>query len=597
MDGNSSESVAETDTEHSDLCIMVSDKSTEIKCDSCCEVFEQEQLFKCTTCNNLLESTDTVKFNCDCCILHHLRKGHELLDHKSLKPAVCKAHKNLCSMYCSNCEKILCPNCISNHPNHKVMSIEQRASEVRSKVFELIADMDSCEKSVRSTHDRLNEHEETRTKSYEKLVLDVSSEMDALKKNILDRIKSEHDKMVKVVRDSGNNYERLLQCQSDLRELLCVSDGNMVERFEEKANQVTEVKIRESELKLCHFDGVDYSMSKEITPLAKSFSDDFVGQIQFPKLAFLSGNSFVYSKKCGSLYSVEYKNFEITVHECNFKEHQDGHVEMFKIELATYESDTPICDMQAFFLIQHPSEPTILIKISNLLHLFEVKSKSFRVIKSTLQIYQIPLFFESISKDNFAEFVYWDEVNKIVRQTNKKSVEYKCTSLPHVVNSWHDDTFVHFVNQQIDVIEIETHPPAKVVCSVIKYSVHGVSDISCISHIKRLLIIWSLSTSSLTFFSRSDPESEYQLCCKVPYGSSFNYFPVRPPYGSSFNYFPARPREVSVNLSFLVTAKYQDERGHWVNKNVFMIKVPWLKYLAPQVLDIRKADSRLQLKN
>ena len=562
MDGNSSESVAETDTEHSDCCVMVSDKPTEIRCDSCCEVFEQEQLFKCTTCNNLLESTDTVKFNCDCCIIHHLRKGHEILDYKSLKPAVCKAHKNLCSMYCSNCEEVLCPNCISNHPNHKVMSIEQRASEVRSKVFELIADMDSCEKSVRSTHDRLNEHEETRTKSYEKLVLDVSSEMDALKKNILDHIKSEHDKMVKIVKDSGNNYERLLRCQSDLRELLCFSDGNLVEQFKEKANQATEVKTKESELKLCHFDGVDYSMSKEITPLAKSFSDDFVGQINIPKVVVsLSGNSFVYSKECGSLYSVEYKNFEITVYECKFEEHRDGHVEMSKINLAMYESDTPICDIQVFFLMEFDSESAILIKTSNLLHLFEVESKSFRVIKSSLQIQQIPLFFVSLSSDNVAEFVYWDEVNKVVGQTNKKNVEYECNSLPLVVNSWHDDTYVHFVNQQIDVIEIETHPPAKVVSSVIKYSVHGVTDISCISHIKRLLIIWSLSTSSLTFFSRLGDQCEYQLCCKVPFGSSFNYFPVH-------------RREVSVNFSFLVTAKYQDERGHWVYKNVFKIKIP-----------------------
>ena len=560
MDGNSRESVAETDTEHSDLCIMVSDKSTEIKCDSCREVFEQERLFKCTTCNISLEITDTVNFNCDCCIIPHLRKGHEILDHKSLKPAVCKAHKNLCSMYCSNCEKILCPNCISSHPSHKIMAIKELASQVRPQVFELIAYMDSCEKSVRITHDRLNEHEETRTKSYQKLVLDVSSEMDALKLNILDRIKSEHDKMVKKVKDSGNNYERLLQCQSDLRELLCFSDGNLVEQFKEKANQVTEVKIRQSELELCHFNGVDYSMSKQITPLAKRFSDDFVGQIKIPKVVSLSGNSFVYSKQCGSLYSVEYKNFEITVYECKFEEHRDGHVEMSKIKLAMYESDTPICDMQAFILMKHRSEPFILIKNSNVLHVFEVKSKSFRAIKFTLQIHQIPLFFVSINLDNVAEFVYWDEVNKVVRQTNKQSVDYKCNSLPIVVNSWHDDTFVHFVNQQIDVIQIETHPAAAWF-SVIKYSVHGVSDISCISHIKRLLIIWSLSTSSLTFFSRSDPESEYQLCCKVPFGSSFNYFPVR-------------RREVSVNLSFLVTAKYQDERGHWVNKNVFMTKEP-----------------------
>ena len=130
IDANSSELNAETVTEQSDSCITGSENYTEVNCDSCLAAFEMERLFKCMTCNDQLERIDSVKFNCECCIMPHVRRGHDILDHKSLKPAVCEAHKNLCSVYCSSCEEILCLNCLSKHENHNFMTVTERASQV-----------------------------------------------------------------------------------------------------------------------------------------------------------------------------------------------------------------------------------------------------------------------------------------------------------------------------------------------------------------------------------------------------------------------------------------------------------------------------------
>ena len=533
---------------------------TEINCDSCFEVFEKERLFKCTTCMKQLEGLDAVTFFCGGCIMPHLRKSHEILDHKSMTPTICKTHKNLCSMFCANCEEVLCVNCVLKHTNHNLTSIKDRASDLRPKIFDLIANLSSFEISVRVTREKLNENKKIRTESYDKLVLDISSEMDALKLKILDSIKSEHEKIVKLEEESTKNYELLLQCQNDLRELLCCSDGIMVEQFKEKENQVSEIEIKELELGLRRISGVGSSASKQMTPLVEQFSDNFFSKIKLPNAVSLSENSFVYSKNCGSLYSVEYESLNVTVYECKFKEHKDD-VSMSKNVLATFENDASIYCFQVFFLVQLNSSPIILIKINKVLQLFDVHLNCFRSMKSNLEFHQIPLFFTSISTSDVAEFVYWDKINNVVRQTNKESVKFECDSLPQIVSSWQDDSFVHFVNQKNDVVEIETHPSYPFSDSVIKYCVHGVCDISCISQIKSTVIIWSLSTSSLTFLRRLDSRSDYFVTSKVHFGSCDNYFSVT-------------LSDRSVYLSFLVKAKTQDDNGNWFYKNVFMKKTP-----------------------
>ena len=560
IDANSSEPNAETDTEHSDSCITGSDKSTEINCDSCLAAFEMERVFKCMTCNDQLERIDSVKFNCECCIMSHVRRGHDILDHKSLKPAVCEAHKSLCSAFCSNCEEIVCMNCLSKHPNHNILALKERASQVRSKVFELIADLDSFEKIVNGTQERLNKDKETRSKGYEKLVRDVSAEMDALKQKILDRIREDHENTVKMEQESLENYGLLLKSQSELRELLSCSDGNMVDRFKAKKKQVDQVKSKEAELGLWQIKGLNYTVSEQALKLSRKFAENFLRNIEVPCVDLIAQieTHYVYSTKSGQLYGVECEGNKLTVFELKLEEHDDG-VSMSKIMLGTHEIDSPMKDMQAFFLMEYESNAHILIKTSKVLRLFEVASKRFKDIKFNLQPSHIPLFFVAISEKNVAEFVYWDETKKVVRQTNKQQVEYKCDSLPRVMNSWHDDTYMHFINEENDVVEIETYPDDPPIY-VIKASVHCVNSISCIAHIKsHFLVIWSLSTRTLTFLHRSNKGKEYSLSFSVPLGSVFNDF-----------YWPMRV--ISLNLSFLVTAKTQNKKGHWIEKNVFMIK-------------------------
>ena len=306
--------------------------SNPVNCESCLEAFEMEQLFKCATCFNKRESAD-VTFNCENCIVSHIRKGHDVFDHKLLSPAICEAHNNLCSVFCSSCEEILCLNCLSKHENHSIMTIKERASQVRPKVFEILSNLDSREKLVRGTMERINEKKEERTKDFDKLVLDISTDLDATKEKILDSVRSHHEKIVNLEKESTENYENLLRCQSDLRELLSCSEGNLVRNFETKEKEVDHVNSKQSELELSQIEGVIYSISENTSQVISNFCEDFLSTVEVPQV-MARKCCYVYSTCVGTLYNVECEGNITTVYECHFEEYEHD-VRMTKINLAT----------------------------------------------------------------------------------------------------------------------------------------------------------------------------------------------------------------------------------------------------------------------
>ena len=255
------------------------DKPTEGKCESCSEHFKLEKMFKCTNCMDGSETT--VAVFCDLCIVSHVRRGHEIVNDKQQKPAICEDHKNICCIYCCSCDVIMCSNCISLHTNHSVMSIEKRAGEVRSKVFEIISELDSCDKKIRGTQERIHEGKEKRAENYAKLVETVSSQIDAFKQKVLNQIGSEHEKIVKIEQEAEENYETLLKCQGSLRELLSCSDGIMVEQFKQTEKSVSRVKSKEAELELFEIKGVDYKVSEQA---ARLVMDNYLEALEMPEV-------------------------------------------------------------------------------------------------------------------------------------------------------------------------------------------------------------------------------------------------------------------------------------------------------------------------
>ena len=68
-------------------------------CSGCEESIAEELLYKCTQCNMSDEPEALSDFLCDQCLVLHIKKGHTVLDHRNMKPAVCPDHKQLCLDY------------------------------------------------------------------------------------------------------------------------------------------------------------------------------------------------------------------------------------------------------------------------------------------------------------------------------------------------------------------------------------------------------------------------------------------------------------------------------------------------------------------
>ena len=542
----------------------VVDKGTpEKKCESCLDSFELEKLFKCTSCNDTSEAVNFVPLICEGCIIPHIRKSHDILDHKSLKPAICVTHKNLCSTYCTKCEEILCLNCISKHPNHNIIDLKLRASQVRLQVFEMIYYLDSCEKFARGTQDRLSKEKQARANGYENLVGEVSAAIDEFKKNVLEKIRVEHEKLLIAQQESTSNYQLLLKCQSDLRELLSCSEGKMVANFEENEKQFSKMKTKEAELKMVQIQGLNYSVSAQTAPSLLNFSNNFLKFISMPCIVAENDDCFVYSAEIGELYCIKYEEKEITVYECELWDNKDG-ARMAKTPLAAYESENTFSSLQGFALViskQNNFWPlqklTILIKTSCDSVIFEVQNKTFRKIELNLTPQKIPLFFTALN-NNEAEFVYWDEKEKQIKQTNNPQIQVKCEFPPRLVNSCRDDTLVHIVTEDKDIVEIETDPNSRAVVSTIPLSIHRVSDISSISFCRGCLLVWSLSAETITWLTGTKGQNDYSLLHCIRFGSCVNYFGIK-------------SREWLAH-QFLVSAKTRRENGQWVGTNVFMIK-------------------------
>ena len=147
-----------------------------------------------------------------------------------------------------------------------------------------------------------------------------------------------------------------------------------------------------------------------------------------------------------------------------------------------------------------------------------------------------------------------------LRQSNKSSCQYRCEFLPRVVSAYHQNDFVHVVDQSNDIVEIDTIFFCKISddVSVIKFSTHCVKHISCISHIRdNVLRLWSLSTRTVTFLHRSNVHSAYSCSFLIPFGDDVAVSFTAP---------------VISDLRFLVEAKIEDKNGKLVDKMVFMIK-------------------------
>ncbi|XP_075257808.1 uncharacterized protein LOC142349868 isoform X3 [Convolutriloba macropyga] len=126
---------------------------------------ESLSLYHCNSCQaKSRNSASTNELICAFCIGFHLRCNHHVTDQKGSKPLVCPTHKMLQHEYCRTCDSAICWGCMSKHSGHNFSSLDDRASELKPKVFECLSQLENEEKLMNAAKnkivDTIKKHEE-----------------------------------------------------------------------------------------------------------------------------------------------------------------------------------------------------------------------------------------------------------------------------------------------------------------------------------------------------------------------------------------------------------------------------------------------------
>ena len=134
-------------------------------CGVCNEEFQTSDLYRCVTCHStnddqikkVCDTSDGImlhEFLCENCIVGpHLRRKHEIIDHKGYIPAVCNKHKNLSRLFCNDCKLVFCSSCIIAHKNHDFISVAEKGVQSRKQIFDYLSQLELVMKPVKHQED------------------------------------------------------------------------------------------------------------------------------------------------------------------------------------------------------------------------------------------------------------------------------------------------------------------------------------------------------------------------------------------------------------------------------------------------------------
>ena len=186
----------------------------------------------CIKCNETRAIAESAELFCDSCVVaNHIKKDHPIVDYRNQVPDVCTEHKQLCANYCTTCEEVFCAKCLKKHRKHDFMSLNQKATKVRVKIFELLPLLEKNEKEARKKSEIVSS-------VVAKLKLDAderSQIVEAFLEEIKLRLTDEIQSQLRGFQDfddwSKHHVQNIGTLHAELRNLLSQSNGSMISKF------------------------------------------------------------------------------------------------------------------------------------------------------------------------------------------------------------------------------------------------------------------------------------------------------------------------------------------------------------------------------
>jgi len=223
----------------------------------------KSELFTCATCQETNEESDAIMERfCIDCIMRCIKRKHTIKNLKGIEPVLCAEHSKIESEYCQTCDKTVCLKCVvSDHSKHEISSLDERAVEVKKKVFDLLTDMEIIEKPLRIQRESINEKILTHCDEQKFLKTRILLDFELIKQKVKEVYEENQQIGKSELSQIDGKIAKIVDQQQNLRDHLSRSNAHIVKEFNSVLEDINLVKKEAKETKAEVFNINSYKMT------------------------------------------------------------------------------------------------------------------------------------------------------------------------------------------------------------------------------------------------------------------------------------------------------------------------------------------------
>ena len=492
---------------------------TESVCVACEEIFPNMQLYRCQSCSEKQDKSAANEFLCEDCLISHTRKGHSIVDSKGNEPLICSKHSFVCTEYCKTCDVPFCVKCLRNHSKHELQLMDEKASEVKAKVFELLTELEIKEKPLRLKQEaNLNICHKN-----QQLIQDlkelVKEECKKLEEKMLEKI----DAKSKLNADKSNDlkivYDKLLELQKTTRELLSQSNPKLLQNIVATANDIQSFEphyndsiIKESQVFSCDFGDIREMFEKLLDELMENIGNRI----------FHLGCHFqhIITRVESSMNEIKFST--VSVDKNNGAQNMSG---LSCVE--RLECNTKITHVFPTSSLRSGSWHDVILIL-----LKDKTARIYDVVKCCLEPCDYPksanFLWPYVSPLNNCslEWCHWDAKEKKVRFSHNVNLSFDSEQCPKIKMSSSYPFVLCFFDQNCDITLVYTSTNA---IEKISKEVHQLESIDCITAwYAHQILVWTVATKSVTSLKKQN--STFMIEQRISWENKPEVFPIKLQY-------------------------------------------------------------------
>ena len=475
-------------------------------CSSCLTELETASFYRCTSCSTEQRELSNAKLLCEDCIIPHLRKKHLTIDSKGNEPLACSVHSFIFSEFCKTCDVLFCLKCSAIHRKHDCKSIDEKASEVREKVFDLLTDLELKEKPIRLKITANSAIVQKNKTDAQEISLIVQNQCRNLEQTLLRDIE-EKSKLNEVQGVFFSEVcDKTIQFQKSVRELLSESNPNLIQKYACIFDKAEDFKIMYEKSAKMNEVTVSFCSEEMANQCFKKFGENFrqtlshqIGKQQF----FVSGN---YQGKVFRICNSYNVGIEISKLNTNMEDEKHEFTKHFQTTIGLNITITHVYPLFCYF--QSRIKTFIILLSDKTALIFE--NASF----SSIEYPESNFFLWPYKSCSTLYWSYWDPKNASVRLTHKEDFSVKFVSCPKIKMSGPLAAQLFFVDEvENKIVEFSTETGSSV---QIPSQIHQVESIGCVTVIsKNLVCVWSIDAELVHLISRVDSKEPYCLTRRI----------------------------------------------------------------------------------